>query len=181
MSWKKGKNNPNWKGKLLKGKKQSLKHKRKNSISHKGDKNPMKRKDVKEKQSETRKRLFKEGKLKPNRYWKGKKHTEEYKKKMSLSLSGEKNPMWKGGLSKEEYTINWTNTLKLSILERDKYKCKICKKHQEELNEKLCVHHIDYNKKNCNPDNLITLCRSCHTKTNTNRNKWIEFFKELSK
>ncbi len=34
--------------------------------------------------------------------------------------------------------------------------------------------HIDYNKKNSNLNNLITLCGSCHTKTNTNRNYWIK-------
>ncbi len=164
-----------------KGYEPTKEHRRLNSITKRGSRNPMKRKEVRKKQSETRKRLFKEGKIKPTKYWKGKKHTKEYKRKMSLSLSGEKNPMWKGGLSKEEYTINWTNTLKLSILERDRYKCRICRKHQVELNEKLCVHHIDYNKKNCNPENLITLCRSCHTKTNTNRNKWIIYFKELLK
>jgi 5-methylcytosine-specific restriction endonuclease McrA len=37
--------------------------------------------------------------------------------------------------------------------------------------------HIDYNKKNCCPENLVTLCKRCHSKTNTNRGVWIEFFK----
>ena len=36
--------------------------------------------------------------------------------------------------------------------------------------------HIDYDKKNCNSDNLITLCRSCHRKTNFNRENWIKYF-----
>lgn len=36
--------------------------------------------------------------------------------------------------------------------------------------------HIDYNKKNCNPKNLITLCRKCHSKTNSNRDYWINYF-----
>lgn len=30
-------------------------------------------------------------------------------------------------------------------------------------------------------EKLITLCRSCHAKTNTNRNKWEEFFNENRK
>lgn len=34
------------------------------------------------------------------------------------------------------------------------------------------VHHIDYDKKNNNPENLITLCHSCHAKTNSNREYW---------
>jgi 5-methylcytosine-specific restriction endonuclease McrA len=37
---------------------------------------------------------------------------------------------------------------------------------------------IDYNKKNCNPENLITLCNKCHMKTNHNREKWIKFLKQ---
>jgi hypothetical protein len=31
----------------------------------------------------------------------------------------------------------------------------------------------NYNKKNNVPDNLITLCNSCHTKTNWNRDHWL--------
>ena len=37
--------------------------------------------------------------------------------------------------------------------------------------------HIDYNKLNCNPNNLISLCRKCHMKTNSNRDYWINYFK----
>ncbi len=33
----------------------------------------------------------------------------------------------------------------------------------------LTVHHIDYNKKNCGPNNLITVCRSCNAKANIDR------------
>ena len=49
----------------------------------------------------------------------------------------------------------------------------------EEFIKKLDCHHIDYNKKNCSLNNLITLCRSCHMKTNTNRNYWINYFNSL--
>jgi len=41
------------------------------------------------------------------------------------------------------------------------------------------VHHIDYDKKNCDPENLITLCKNCHPKTNSNRGDWIEFFAKI--
>lgn len=37
--------------------------------------------------------------------------------------------------------------------------CEICGS-----KEHLCVHHKDTNRKNNNPENLQTLCRSCHTK-----------------
>lgn len=81
------------------------------------------------------------------------------------------NPNWQGGISFEPYSIDWTKTLKRSIRERDRYTCQICGKEPA-----ICVHHIDYNKKNCNPKNLIILCKKCHTKTNYNRNYWKNLF-----
>jgi len=109
-------------------------------------------------------------------YWE--KYRETYKKnyvpKPPHDQSGEKNHFWQGGKSFEPYTIDWNNTLKRSIRERDHYICGICGLPQE--NEALCVHHIDYNKKNCNPENLISLHRRCHNKTTFNRDYWIEHF-----
>jgi len=90
--------------------------------------------------------------------------------------SGERHPNWQGGKSFEPYTVDWKITLKRSIRERDHYICGLCGLPQEE--EALSVHHIDYNKKNCNPDNLISLHRKCHIKTNKNRDKWKLFFDE---
>lgn len=108
---------------------------------------------------------------------KGYKHTDEAKEKMSNSKKGtlllDKNPNWQGGKSFEPYNIDWTNSLRRSIRERDNYLCRICK------NKGSCVHHIDYNKKNCNTDNLITLCRKCHVKTNFKRDFWITYFSKL--
>ncbi|KKL07361.1 hypothetical protein LCGC14_2586770, partial [marine sediment metagenome] len=43
----------------------------------------------------------------------------------------------------------------------------------------LNVHHIDYDKKNCGMDNLVTLCASCNTRANVNRGFWIELYKFL--
>ncbi len=39
----------------------------------------------------------------------------------------------------------------------------------------------DYDKRNNSPENLISLCASCHTKTNFSRNDWTEYFGECSK
>jgi len=94
----------------------------------------------------------------------------EFKKGMPIELHNN----WHGGISFEPYTLDWTDTFKQSIRERDHYICGICKKTQGD--RAFCVHHIDYNKKNCNPDNLITLCVNCHTKTSFSRKKWTEFF-----
>jgi len=94
-------------------------------------------------------------------YWLGKKRED---------MIGENHFNWQGGKSFKPYSIDWTETLRRSIRERDNYICQICNQYG------YPVHHIDYDKKNCDPDNLITLCRSCHTKTNYNRNYWIKYF-----
>jgi len=107
----------------------------------------------------------------------GKKHTKETKEKMSKSRSKEKCHFWKGGISFEPYSLDWTKTLKRSIRERDKYTCRLCGKQQSD--RAFDVHHIDYNKQNCNPINLITLCHRCHMKTNFNREYWIEYLRTI--
>lgn len=45
-----------------------------------------------------------------------------------------------------------------------------------EENFNLVVHHIDYNKQNVDPTNLITLCKHHHMKTNWNRKFWVKLF-----
>ena len=100
--------------------------------------------------------------------------TTETRLKLSLSSLGDKNPQWRGGVSFEPYSVDWTQKLKESIRKRDRYKCQLCSKRQK--NRVFPIHHIDYNKKNCSPENLITLCNSCHSKTNHNRKYWINYF-----
>lgn len=104
---------------------------------------------------------------------KGKKYRSP---KQSIAMAGNKNSNWKGGISFELYSNNWTDDLKDSIRKRDNYTCALCGLHQDELLDGyikvLDIHHIDYDKNNLNPTNLITLCRSCHMKTNYNRDYW---------
>lgn len=104
------------------------------------------------------------------KFWLGKKRPD---------ISMEKHFNWKGGKSFEKYSLKWTKDLKKMIRERDGYLCVMCGKKQKK--RECCVHHIDYNKLNCNPDNLITLCISCHIKTNYNRLKWVKYFNRLLK
>lgn len=87
----------------------------------------------------------------------------------------EKHYNWQGGKSFEEYPPDWNETLKKMIKKRDNYICKICGVRQ--LETKIDVHHIDYNKKNCHANNLISLCKPCHTKTNFHRDKWLQYFR----
>lgn len=83
---------------------------------------------------------------------------------------GKENPAWVDGRARGIYPIDWTETLKRAIRERDHYICQLCNQYGNE------IHHIDYNKKNCDPNNLINLCHSCHSKTNFNRNRWKNLF-----
>lgn len=98
-----------------------------------------------------------------------------------ITYPGNKNPNWKGGISFEPYASEWTNKLKEQIRKRDNYKCQLCYKTQKEefkdINRKLSIHHIDYNKKNCKDNNLITLCNKCNSKVNFNRKWWKFIFK----
>ena len=102
----------------------------------------------------------------------------EVREKLRLANLGCKNPAWRGGIACLPYSVDWTKTLRKSIRERDRYTCQICGSEQGDTT--YPVHHIDYNKKNCNPNNLITLCKKCHMKTNHNRKYWIKYFKEKS-
>ena len=88
-------------------------------------------------------------------------------KKRQIDAIRDHGKHWKGGISYEPYSIDFTKQLKKKIKKRDGFKCKICG-----YTKKLHVHHIDYNKMNSNDDNLITLCSSCHSKTNWKRNYW---------
>lgn len=128
-----------------------------------------------------------------SRYWKEKKFSEEHiqkqitsrknsgwfanleetKKKMSEAQVGEKGSNWKGGISFEPYSIDWTEILKKSIRERDHYICQLCNR------DGNTIHHIDYDKKNCNPANLINLCKFCNSKVNFKREYWISCLKKL--
>jgi len=91
----------------------------------------------------------------------------------------EETPNWRGGLSFEPYGIEFNNDLKQEIRERDDFHCQLCGTKQGEIQHD--VHHIDYDKSNNDEQNLISLCRSCHTKTNGNRDYWIQFFQSQNK
>ncbi len=105
--------------------------------------------------------------------------SESWRKNIGKSQKGEKGSNWQGGKSFELYGLDWTIDLKENIKKRDNYTCQICGVHQNNLTgffKKLDIHHIDYNKKNLNLGNLITLCRKCHTKTNHYRELWTKYF-----
>jgi len=41
------------------------------------------------------------------------------------------------------------------------------------------LHHINYDKKDCRPENIIKLCSSCNSLANFDREWWESFYKEI--
>lgn len=108
----------------------------------------------------------------------GKRHSRKTIEIIREGKIGEKNANWKGGISYEPYCDVWLDKdYKESIKERDGYKClnPECNK----STNRLCLHHIDYDKKNCSPNNLITICISCNTKANKDRNWHKSWYKTI--
>jgi hypothetical protein len=95
---------------------------------------------------------------------------------------GNKNSNWKGGISKEPYAFEFNTTLKEKIRKRDNYQCqnKECNMTEEEhlivYGKVLYIHHIDYVKKNCKEENLVSLCNQCNSRVNFNREYWKKYF-----
>lgn len=96
-----------------------------------------------------------------------------------LNKSGSNNCNWRGGISFEPYCDAWSDKeYKNYIRARDDHRC--CNPNCSSKNPNdLTIHHIDYNKKNCGPNNLITLCRSCNSKANFNRDYHEEFYSDI--
>lgn len=128
--------------------------------------------------------LGKELKYITGHYWQGKakpesKLAKEHKRQAQLGrkrpehserMAGKGNPNWHDGISYEPYGQEFNKQLKLQILERDSYMCQVCS------NRATIPHHINYNKKDNSPQNLIAVCRNCNGKANYNRGAWLVYF-----
>lgn len=79
------------------------------------------------------------------------------------------------------YNHEFTESLKEQIRKRDDRTCQECGVSGRYTRRRLAVHHIDYDKTNCHPSNLIALCDSCHSKTNYNRKYWKRRYQKLLK
>lgn len=134
----------------------------------------------------TRRRLFREGKLK---VWSEglSKETNEILRLHSIRMSGKGNPSygktpdkkmciflseinkgaknfnWNGGSSLQKYPTEFNRQLKRVIKRQNNSKCMICSARR--YKHKFHTHHIDLNKNNCNPNNLVPLCSKCHNFT----------------
>jgi hypothetical protein len=145
------------------GKCHSEETKKKMSESKKGEKHPMYRTH----HTEEAKKKISEGVKGPNHPMYGKHLTEETRKKLSEINKGAKNPNYKGGVSIKQFEeaygmkLEEWKELAQTIRIRDKFICQCCGKKNA-----TSVHHIIPRrvKIDNSPENLITLCRSCHTK-----------------
>ena len=154
----------------------------KNELISKNKKGKKASKETKQKMSNIAKERFK---VPENNSFYGKHRTEETKQKLSEKAkerykNPKNNPNWCGGYSPSDYGKNFTKELKQSILKRDNHKCQDpnC---NIEYPKKLDVHHIDYNKQNNDPNNLVVLCNSCHSKTSgkNKREYYKKYYNEL--
>lgn len=134
--------------------------------------------------------LSKEHRLKIGKAHSGKNHhlfgkhqLIETKLKISQALKGkfcgDKNPRWLGGSSLLPYPFDFSKSLKNIIRCRDNHHCQGCGTIENNCDKSLDVHHIDYNKQNCKEENLISLCKICHSKTNGNRDYWYTYYTYL--
>jgi len=104
----------------------------------------------------------------------GKHPSDETRAKTSAAMTGEQNPSWRGGISFEPYPTTWTAHFRKAIRKRDNHTCALCSKVQGE--KRFAVHHINYDKEDLRPENLVTLCKSCHSKTGSDREYWTNLF-----
>jgi hypothetical protein len=150
------------------GKKHTEKAKKKMSLWHKGKKFT---KETKEKLSQKHKGL--------NIWLKGKPWSEVRRKAQEKFIPKPKIKPIK--INNKEYDPNWHEIRKI-IYARDKWICQECNckcfdKKRKIKGKRIQCHHIDFNDKNNEQDNLITLCASCHGKTNFNKEKWIIYYR----
>lgn len=111
----------------------------------------------------------------------GKKHSKDTKRKIGDNRKyfiGEKHPNWKGGISFEPYCpIFFDKEYKEAIKKRDNHICQ--NPYCYRVGALLSIHHIDYDKKNCGPENLITVCRSCNSRANSEREWHIAWYQTI--
>jgi len=107
---------------------------------------------------------------------------EEKEKKFSLRWRAEKNCNWKKG-KKGKDNPNWRGGISNEPYGFDfNNEIRGLIKYRDDGTCRLCgedakcVHHIDYNKNNNNSSNLVILCNSCNSRVNFHRDYWKKIF-----
>jgi hypothetical protein len=126
------------------------------------------------------KKHSKESRLKISIALKGKKHSLESRLKRSKFSKGKNNSNWRGGISYFPYTKDFSKELRFKIRYRDNFTCQNCKitekNHIKKFYQVLHIHHINYNKIDCDENNLISVCINCNTIANSNRDYWFAYY-----
>lgn len=102
----------------------------------------------------------------------GKKHSNESRKKMS----GSNSPGWRGGVTSENKRIRSTTQYKewrTAVFERDDYTCQQCCVRGCYLEADHIKQFAYYPELRFEVSNGRTLCKECHKKTETYKNKRI--------
>jgi hypothetical protein len=97
-------------------------------------------------------------------------------------ISGKNNYNWKGGSSFEPYCPKFNNEFKKRVRAFFGYQCVECGTPQN--GKKLVVHHVNFNKLSCCDTTIplfVSLCASCHGKTNHKREYWEQHFTDIIK
>ena len=97
-------------------------------------------------------------------------------KRRSAITKAERNPSWAGGLSRLPYPWNFRE-ISRSIIERDGWVCQSPYCARKDL--RLTTHHINYDKADCRPQNLICLCSACNSRANFRRNDWMHLYQGI--
>lgn len=97
------------------------------------------------------------------------------------AIQGPKHPRWKGGIS--GYPTGFSASIKRKIRLRDGYRCAVCgmdeQTHRQRYGKKLSIHHVDHNRHNNVPSNLLTLCCYCNSKEVTEPETYIPVIKRI--
>ena len=116
----------------------------------------------------------------------GKHIPQEQRKKIALSKMGDKNPLWRGGVSFEPYCPKFNEDFKERVREFFGHTCQFpgCGHVSKPGETKLAVHHVNFRKDSCCSADVkplfVPLCaRSCHLKTNTDREYWEQYFTDM--
>lgn len=92
---------------------------------------------------------------------------------LAANRSGKDSVHWQGGPT--PYPAEWNKAFKRRVRKRDNYTCALCNHYPSRE-----VHHIDYIKEHTVMENCITLCTSCHPKTNVKREYWTELLSPIA-
>lgn len=98
---------------------------------------------------------------------KGKKLSEDTKRKISRAMTGPNGPNWQGGKSFEPYCPKFNFRIKEEIRNQYNRACVVCGKSEILNGRRLLVHHIDGDKmQGCNGSrwHLAPVCASCHNR-----------------